>query len=191
GIELDATPQEGFWQSERDELAPYITLFRQQVPLHRQELIAVATREKDPTWRRAASGLLGFDTDDAIASRVLAAALLDPNPQVRSEAARALVPKLRKARDTGEALIAIDSVMRLLQLPSTADRTAALSVLNELVHIPALRKPILDQAFPILAQMLQASRPKASQSALQILESATGLNYGRDTRRWKQAIERL
>ncbi|MBH25039.1 MAG: hypothetical protein CMH57_11395 [Myxococcales bacterium] len=191
GVAPKTTPEEGFWQSDHDQLAPYIALFREQVPLHRQELIAIATQEKDPTWRRAASGLLGFDTDDALASRVLAAALLDPNHQVRSEAAHALVPKLRKARDTGEALIDTGSVLRMLQLPSTADRASAISVINELVHIPSLRKPILDEAFPVLEQMLQASRPKASQSAIQVLESATGLSYGRDSLRWKKAIERL
>jgi len=191
GAKPQTTPEEGFWHSDHDQLMPYIALFREQVPLHREELIAIATQEKDPTWRRAASGLLGFDTNDALASRVLAAALLDPDHQVRSEAAHALVPKLRQARDTGEALIDINSVLRMLQLPSTADRASAIAVISELVHIPSLRKPLLDEAFPVLEQMLHASRPKATQSAIDVLESATGLSYGRDSSRWKRAIARL
>lgn len=179
---------DGFWDYDEASLQAYAALFRAKVPALRDTLIAIATEERDATYRRAAAGLLGFDTDDRRAAQALGPLLLDPNSNVRNEAARSLLPKLRRASSTGEPLIDPAFALRMLDLPSPADRTNAARLLAELARIPELRRDILNAAFPTLSQMLTASRPNTSDYALDVLQAATGLDHGKDVERWRVAI---
>ena len=118
----------------------------------------------------------------------LTGALLDPEHLVRNEAAQALLARLKHTDTLEASLINVEPAIGLLYLPSSTDRTAAVSILTELVQNPSTRASILRRAFPVLSQMLLASRPKSNKSAVTLLENATGLSYGRNVVKWRRAI---
>ncbi len=181
---------DGTWQVEEPRLAPFTALFRAEAPSHREELIQVLTADREPSRRRAAAGLLGYDSASAASADALGVALLDPDLYVRAEAARALVPRLHTAQRATDAPVDVEVVCRLLELPSAADRSAAASLLAELARLPELRPRILERAMPVLLQMLESPRESVAALAEEVLRRVTGLELGRDASLWRAELRR-
>ncbi len=187
GIKVNSQPRAGYWDYPHARLQPFVELFRQEVPGQRLELQQVLLFDSNPHKRQAAANLLGFDKDDVAVVEALSLAMLDPEPTVRSAAARAIQPKIQRllAKGAVEA-IPTQHALHMLHLPSTSDRSGASALLAEMIQVPELRQPILNTAFPILVQMVAATAPGNQGKAVEVLEGATGLKYGRDARRWKE-----
>ncbi len=186
GVSVRKTSDKGYWEYHHDGLAPYVSLFRNEGPRYRQGLIQVL-REDGAMWKRhAAAGLLGFDASNPLTANALTFALSDPSSNVRSEAARALLPRAQRDAHQGTTLLDAGSILQMLSLPTPADRSGASALLAELAQIPALRKNIRGQAWPTLLQMLAATRPGARAHAIEILERTTGLSHGDDLEKWKR-----
>lgn len=189
GIAPVATTSLGFWTYRQPALAAFVELFRREVPKYRDELVAVAMHDEEPTRRRAAAGLLSYAAIDETTNNALSLAMLDPDASVRSAAARALVPRVRHASSQGHTLVPVGPVLQMLGLPSASDRSRAATLLVEMAKVPELRQPILSGGLPVLLQMLAASWPTASRQAAAVLEEATGLTYGTDVDRWSDALK--
>lgn len=156
-------------QPNRASLAPYTNAFRQEVPHTRDALIQLLHQDRTPWRRRAAAALLAYDQPDAPrTTAALGRALRDTDPTVRSEAARALLPRLAHAQD-----LDLDAVLHMLHLPTHADRAAACDLLSELALDPAHQRQILTAGADVLLQMLQARRPQARGKALEVLQRAS------------------
>lgn len=169
GVRVDTQPRRGAWEYHHAQLRPYTRLFRAEVPRHRQELIQVMLNDAHAPRRAAAASLLGFDHDDNAVGEALAFALLDAESNVRAAASRALVPKLRRAVQRGDALIATQHVFTMLAQPSTADRAGAAALLVELARLPKLRTDIQRHAGPTLRRMASAHSPSARDLAREAL----------------------
>lgn len=176
------------WEPDEPRLAAFAALFRAEVPKHRDELIKVLLRDREPTRRRAAAGLLGYDARDDATADALEIALLDADSNVRQEAASALTPRLHRAATAGEGLISVDPVTRMLHLPTATDRNAAATLLAELALVPALRPDIRQKAAPTLLQMLRSSRNNVVDQAITVLERSSGQSWGDDPERWAEAL---
>ena len=186
GIEVRSQMQSGHWGYEHRDLLPYVRLFRSAAPAQRPELMRVLLHDADPGRRTAAAAILGYDEPNQDVDRALELALVDPVPSVRSAAARALLPRVRLAREKDAAIIDPAMVIRMLSLPSTSDRSGASALLAELAKVPKLRRPILDGAFELLLQMVAASSPGSRGASIEVLEAATGLSFGSDVSRWRR-----
>jgi hypothetical protein len=182
--------EDGHWSFRDARLRPYTSLFRQEVPRHRQHLIEVLRGDARPAHRQRAAGLLGFDQPDASTRAALSLAMRDGAQSVRSEAARALLPRASLPDPTGALPAELDPALLMLSLPSSADRSNASALLAELALQPALRQRILAQSAPTLLQMLDARRPGARSQALEVLQRATGRrDIGPDPQRWRQHLQ--
>lgn len=169
GVRVNTQPQHGAWDYHHERLRPYTRLFRSEVPRHRRELIQVMLHDAHAHRRAAAASLLGFDHDDTAVGEALAFALLDAESNVRAAAGRALVPKLRRAVQRGDALIATQPVFTMLAQPSTADRVGATALLVELAKLPGVRADIRRHAGPTLRRMATAHSPSARGLARELL----------------------
>jgi hypothetical protein len=129
---------------------------------------------------------LGYDESNEAVDQALELALVDPVPGVRSAAARALLPRVRLESRRGNAIIEPEMVLRMLGLPSASDRSGASALLAELAKVPRLRQSILEDAFPLLLQMVGAASPGSRGASVEVLETTTGLRHGTDASRWRR-----
>jgi len=176
------------WEPDEPRLAAFAALFRAEVPRNRDDLIKVLLRDREPSRRRAAAGLLGYDRRDDATADALELALLDPDVNVRQEAATALTPRLHHAATAGASVIAVGPVARLLKLPTATDRTSAAALLAEMALVPSLRPQIRQDAAPVLLQMLRSSRGNVVDQAVMVLERTSGESWGNDAERWAEVL---
>ena len=159
GVRVPREASDGSWNYLHRRLSPYVSLFQAEVPNYRAPLTRMLLTDGRASHRTAAAGLLGFDLEHPDTVAALSAALLDPDANVRTGAATALLPKVREATLRGENVLEVETVVQMLMLPSHSDRAGASLLLLELSRLPHLRVDIRREGRPILEQMAAGSHP--------------------------------
>jgi HEAT repeat protein len=154
------------------------------VPKNYDVLVKALGEDKDPETRAACAMLLGWAADKKAVIVPLEAALKDPNVQVRTKAARSLVPIAYHAAHTA-VLFPLNPVLDLLHQPTSPDRTKALAILLQLAEDPVHQAVIREKAGELLVKIAGARQPVQREHAVVLLTLVTGEDYGRDVGKWQ------
>lgn len=166
--------------------------FVREVPPRLDAIARVLHRDADPARRAAAAFLLGYADDPQRVADALAGALGDPESGVRNNALRVLV---MLANREPPVAIPLAPVITALHFPATTDRNKAAYVLLGLAKRPGHRRAILEDAGPVLLDMLALEQPNNRDPAHAILRELSGLDHPAEDLAawrawWRAALER-
>jgi len=115
---------------------------------------------------------------------VLEGALKDPDIQVRSSAARSLIPIAYLSAHT-RMPFPLEPVLNLIHYPASSDRTKAVALLLHLAGNPETHAAIRDKAGDVLVLLVGAKQPTQREHSLTLLTLVSGEKYGRNPAMWK------
>lgn len=164
-------------------LVPYRDAFEGRVPAHEAELARVLHEDADEFDRAWAAFLLAHADDGARVVAAEVASFRDPSSLVRNNAMRvvALI-----AANHPEVEIPLAPVLQAVRFPSTTDRNKALAILSGMARQATTATRIIDEAGPLLVEILHLTQPNNHDYAHAILKAASGQAYGaRDYAAWE------
>jgi hypothetical protein len=166
-----------------DTLAAHSAAFARDVPPHRDAILRVLRRDHDPERRAAAAFLLGNLTDAQWVANALVPAVRDPAEDVRNNAMRVLMMLAQRKQPVA---IPLDPLLAAIRYPGASDRNKAAYVLVGLANRPAYQPRILEDAGPVLLDMLELQQPNNHAPAYEILKKLSGRDFGeRDYAAWR------
>jgi hypothetical protein len=169
---------------EHPQLQAFPRIFEAAVPRNRDRLVQILREDRNPMHRGYAVFLLAFTNDAASYVQSITPAIRDSSSLVRNNALRVLVDI---AQNHLTVKIPIQEVVQALHYPNTTDRNKAASVLEVLAKQSEYREVLIEQAVPILLEMLKLEQPNNHKPAYAILTTLSGKQYGeRDYAAWEQ-----
>lgn len=172
---------------EHPQLQKFLPIFQAGVRANRDRLVQILQEDRDETHRGNAVFLLAFTDDPASYVKTIAPAIRDSSGFVRNNVLRALIDI---AREQPDIEIPVELVVEALRYPETTDRNKAAYILVELAKQPKYRQLLMEQAVPILLDMLKLEQPNNHDPAYKILTILSGEQYGeRDYAAWERWAE--
>lgn len=136
---------------------------------HLDALMAALQEAFSPLVRSRAAQAIAFHPDAPRARKLLEDALRDPDPLVRRDVARALMPLID--RQIGREKIPLEPYLSLIRFPEPADRMNGAAMLLKLARLPEHRLPILREAGSALLGMARMKHPGERTLALEALQA--------------------
>ena len=172
---------------EHPDLQKFLPIFEAAIPPNREQLTQILQGDRDAAHRGYAVFLLAFTDDPTSYVQAITPAIKDSSSLVRNNALRVLI---HIAQDYPEVPIPIAQVVEALGYPNTTDRNKAAYILVELAKRAEHRETLIEQAVPILLEMLKLQQPNNHDPAYRILTQLSGQQYGaRDYAAWEQWAE--
>ncbi len=165
------------WAFNHPQLAPYLELFNQYVPIMANELVDFLNKSKSEDYRAAASFLLAHaKIQPQELLEILMPSINDPSSKVRNNSMRIIYYIVREFPDTP---IDIDQVIMALNYPSFTDRNKALVILRSL-SLNQLSAQNLSNALPVIFEILVKKDAHNYQNAHLVLKKISKKNYAID-----------
>jgi hypothetical protein len=169
---------------EHPQLQAFPRIFEAAVPRNRDRLVQILRADQNPTHRGYAVFLLAFTNNATSYVQTITPAIRDSSSLVRNNALRVLVDI---AQNHLTVEIPIEAVVQALHYPDTTDRNKAAIVLEVLAKQTRYREVLIEQAVPILLEMLKLEQPNNHKPAYAILTTLSGKQYGeRDYAAWER-----
>jgi HEAT repeat protein/surface antigen-like variable number repeat protein len=175
---------EGHYLDSDPGLREYEEKMLEMVPAHYDVLVKALREDMDPEKRALVAMLLGWAKDKKAVVAPLEEALKDPDVQVRSSAARSLIP-IAYLSVHQSMPFPLDPIFDELHYPTSSDRTKAAALLLHLAGDPENRIAIRDKAGDVLVRMVSAKQPTQREHSLTLLTTISGEKYGRDPEKWR------
>ena len=175
---------EGHYLDSDPGLREYEEKMLEMVPANYDVLVKARREDKDPVKRASCATLLGWAKNKKAVILPLEEALKDPESQVRSNAARSLVPIAYLSAHTALPF-PIQPILDMLQYPAASERNKAVSILLQLAGTPENHQAIRSQGGGILVQLAGARQPVQREHSLTLLSMVTGESYGKDVDKWR------
>lgn len=166
------------------ELEPFLAVFAAGVSANQEHLIQILREDRDE-WRRAhAAYLLTFTNDAADYVEWVTSSIRDSGSFVRNNVLRVLIDI---AQDYPAIELPAELIVEALHYPDTTDRNKAAYLVVELAKQDRYRELLIEQAVPVLLEMLKLTQPNNHNPAYEILKTLSGKSYGRrDYTAWEQ-----
>jgi hypothetical protein len=165
------------WGAPTPEAASLEQSFVAAAALRREELQQAQAQEADAASRAAAVYVLSYSTDGAVAVEAALSALRDPAEQVR---AAGLLVLADVALYHKGAFVDVSRVLPVLDYPTVAERSKALSVLVGLVDNPNYKTYLVSRAGPFLLALLRLRQPANHDLAFTLLATLSGKSFSPD-----------
>lgn len=166
------------WGHLHPRLAPFEKLFEEGVAAHQLEIAQIFLDDSDADKRANAAFLLAYMTDLTQLMPILEQGFNDSDSTVRNNSLRVLV---YIAQGHPEFSLPIEKVVAALDYPDTTDRNKAAAILFMVAQNPQTRlkyQAQLNQAIPILLEMLALKQKNNHDIAYQILKLLSGQDFG-------------
>jgi len=165
-------------------LREYEEKMLEMVPENYDVLVKALREDKDTGKRAACATLLGWASDKRAVIIPLEEAMKDPEVQVRTNAARSLLPIAYLSANT-KVLFPMEPVLEMIHYPTSADRNKAAAILLQLAIDPVNHAVIREKAGDVLVQMAGAKQPAQREHSITLLTIITGEKHGKDVAKWK------
>ncbi|MEM1256395.1 MAG: HEAT repeat domain-containing protein [Cyanobacteria bacterium P01_H01_bin.21] len=171
---------------DHPNLEGFLSFFETEILHNRDQLIQILQADENEVHRGNAVYLLAFAFLDDPESYVetITPAIKDSSSLVRNNALRVLGDI---SHNYPEVDLPVAAIIEALQYPATTDRNKASWRLLELAKQDRYHQLIIEQAVPVLLEMLKLQQPNNHDPAYATLKAISGEQYGsRDYAAWEQ-----
>jgi hypothetical protein len=156
-------------------LRPYGKKFNAEVPIYKNQLIAILHNDKNDIKRSAAAYLLAHLKNGNEIIEILTPSIRDASSEVRNSTLRVLAQTVLKVPNPD---FPAQEVVRALRFPATVDRNKALYLMESLATHPQYARYFREHAcFDLLAQLLLL-QPNLHDNAYNVLRIISHKQYG-------------
>jgi hypothetical protein len=176
------------WGFDHPSLKSHEEIFQTKVPKNKETLKAILREDEKETHRARAALLLAHISDPQELVQALLPSMKDSSSFVRNSVLRVLSQIAKERRDVA---IPVDPFLDALDLPSTIERSKALTTLDELATHDENKGTLIRRGGARLIQILKLLQPNNHDYAYTILKKISGKDFGeRNYKAWQQWLER-